>query len=380
MQLTASEERYRLLFARSLAAVYRSTLDGLVLDCNDACAKILGHESSRALLGLTRASSIRSGPLAGIRPELCRYRQLTNFEACLRRRDDRPVWILANANLVEDSGTHGPVVEVTFLDISDRKEMELELTATKELAEAANAAKSEFLAAMSHEIRTPMNGILGMAGLLLDTTSPPSSANSPVTLRHSADALLTIINDILDFSKIEAGKMTIEPIPFDLSTTVDEIAELLHAKTREKRLEFIVRYEPSLPQRFIGDPGRIRQILMNLLGNAIKFTSQGHVYLNVERPQPESENAILRFSVEDSGIGIPEDRLDSVFEKFSQADALHDAPLRRHGLGSFHLRAAEGINGWENRGDQSSRRGFDLFVHFAVARGPRSLNGARTGG
>src|SRR5262249_33786427 len=161
-----------------------------------------------------------------------------------------------------------------------------------------------------------------MANLLLDTSLNSEQREFTLTLRHSAEALLVIINDILDFSKIEAGKMTIEPIPFSLSVTVDEIAELLHAKAQEKGLDFIVRYDTALPLRFVADPGRIRQVLMNLLGNAIKFTAKGHIYLNVElvRDAPDllnfaqqldksaSENSsavVVKFSVEDSGIGIP---------------------------------------------------------------------------
>jgi two-component system, sensor histidine kinase and response regulator len=347
LQLSASEERYRLLFARSLAAVCRSDPEGVVLDCNDACANILGYESSRELLALdAKMEYYDPARWQEYVAQLCRDQQLTNFEACLRRRDGRPVWVLANANFVEDPDIHASVIEATFLNISDRKEMELELTKTKESAEAANAAKSEFLAAMSHEIRTPMNGILGMAGLLLDTTLTSEQREFALTLRHSADSLLIIINDILDFSKIEAGKMTIEPIPFDLATTIDEIAELLHTKTCEKNLEFIVRYAPSLPRRFIGDPGRIRQILMNLLGNAIKFTSQGHVYLNVEAAPPGSENATLRFSVEDSGIGIPDDKLNSVFDKFSQADLSTTRRFGGTGLGlSICVRLTELMEG-----------------------------------
>jgi signal transduction histidine kinase len=246
---------------------------------------------------------------------------VTDFEARLPRPDGRPVWILENANLIDDPATGTPIVEGTFLDISDRKRMELELTKTKELAEAASAAKSEFFAAMSHEIRIPMNGVIGMADLLLETELNGEQKEFAQTLRHSAHALLAIINDILDFSKIEAGKMTVEPIPFNLASTVYEITELLHAKTREKGLDFIVRFDPALPKRFTADPGRIRQILMDLLGNAIKFTAKGHVYLNIEADALEPSEAtdfsemppiVVKFSVEDSGIGIPEDKLGSV--------------------------------------------------------------------
>ena len=269
-QLALSNERYRLVFERSMSPLHRSTLDGLLLDCNDACARTLGYESrSDALAACARIDFVESADEENHVEILSTHRQLTDFEARIRRRDGRSTWILENANLVDESGSASQIIEGSFIDISGRKEIERELQRTKQLVESASAAKSEFLAAMSHEIRTPMNGVIGMADLLLDTPLNPEQREYGVTLRHSAVALLTIINDILDFSKIEAGKMTVEPIPCSLATMIDEIAELLQAKARDKNLEFIVRYAPALPRRVVADPGRIRQILMNLLGNAI---------------------------------------------------------------------------------------------------------------
>jgi two-component system sensor histidine kinase/response regulator len=347
--LRESQEQFRNLFEQSADALLVHDLLGKIVDCNAEACRSLGY-SREELLQLSVedfATNLVTPQEETFRPEGTLWQRVmasTPGEVSgvhlgeHRRKDGSTFPVEVHVGSVIYKGEH--MLLASARDITERKQAEEEMGKAREVAEEANRTKSEFLANMSHEIRTPLNGVIGMSELLLDTKLTPEQREYAQTVRGSGETLLTILNDILDFSKIEAGRLSLETTEFDLQSEVEEVVSLLGGRAQEKGLELVSFVEPDVPSAVKGDPLRLRQILTNLVGNAIKFTDEGGITVLAKLAEDPDDAAMVRFEVNDTGIGMTEEQQQGLFEAFSQADASTTRKYGGTGLGlaiSKHL-------------------------------------------
>ncbi len=346
--LRASEERFRGTFENAPAGLAHVDANGRFLLVNEKLCAILGYTRAELLqktyLDITHPDDLTASKesfTALLRGDWANYVLAKRYV----RKDGSPVWAEFFASLQRDAAGAPAYVIAVIRDLSERKRLEDELRQAKEAAEAANRAKDEFLANVSHEIRTPMNAILGMTELVLGTSLTEDQRQCLQTVQSAADNLLGIINDLLDFSKIEAGKLELDLADFSLRSMLDDALRALAVRAREKGLELACHVQQDVPDALIGDAGRLRQVLLNLIGNAVKFTERGEVVVQITGHKGQEGQKVLglsgplasfvdlHFAITDTGIGISPDKRERIFRAFEQEDTSTTRKYGGTGLG-----------------------------------------------
>ncbi|WP_158277594.1 ATP-binding protein [Opitutus sp. ER46] len=335
--LPSSLERFHSIVQNAVEGIFQSTPEGRYLLVNPALAKMYGYTSTAELLQCVRDISVHVYVDPAARREYQRLMaersEVHGLEYEVRRKDGSVIWVSEHARAVRNAQGDVLYYEGFIQDITRRKHAEAALHEAKNAAEAANAAKSQFLAVVSHELRTPMNGVIGMASLLENTPLSAEQRDYLRTICDCGDALLRVIDDILDMAKAEAGRIELEEIEFPLVPCVHGVLAVLRPIAERKGLLLVSEIGAEVPVVVRGDAVRLRQILMNLLGNAVKFTSAGHVRFHVSATACTDREARLHFAIHDTGVGIAEAALPRLFQPFSQADSSTTRRFGGTGLG-----------------------------------------------
>ncbi len=380
VELRNSEDRFRSMFEFAGTAMATIDTDGRILNANESIVRMSGY-SLEELAGMTVLNIAHERYARKIFQQfqnaLEGQQSVIEMEVEYSHKDGSTMWGYTTGAWIFDLDHNPSYAIVIIQDITERKRAEEALKRSKEAAEIANQAKSEFLANMSHEIRTPMNGVIGMTELLLGEHLDDSQQQYASTIHQSALSLLGIINDVLDFSQIESGNMRIETVEFDLNALVEENMGLFQLSAREKCIELRTKYEAGTPRFVFGDPLRVRQVLNNLVGNAIKFTEDGKVTVGVRRTGDGNQGALFELSVEDTGIGIPAEILPLVFDKFTQADGSTTRKFGGTGLGLAITRQLVELMGGEIQVTSDPGKGskFTCTLDLGVS---RTQDGCRT--
>ena len=333
-ELTLSETRMRSILETSSAPITIVDWKGNITYVNKSHQKLFGYSEDdiygRSALFNSEGTEADHQWFWDILKGTNDYKRLTTR---FHLKDGRTIWADVNASVVRSTDPTETQLICVIVDMTERQQILEELQRAKAAAEDANKAKSQFLATMSHEIRTPLNGVIGLSDLLLTTNLQPKQLEYAKLIKASGNSLLFLINDVLDFSKIEAGKFELDNTEFDLYSLVESVVGIMAAKANEQNLELAVTFGAKVPRPVRGDIGRLRQILINLVGNGLKFTQVGGVRIHVSTEEIRDENIVIRFDVIDNGIGIPEERLHRLFQPFSQVDASSARVYGGTGLG-----------------------------------------------